>query len=137
MVITIGLGPQEKAITPPFATASTTAAEVQPAGVPLPITVVGFELSAASAAAGIAAWPSEFPGAGSAATGGADDLASDGEAGLDVAATVMAGAMDMAPADRAAVLADVAAPPVEPHADESRTVAAAKPAITATVMLRR
>ena len=42
-----GCGPQSKVMTPPFATARTTAREVQEAGVPVPTTV-----SAASGAAG-------------------------------------------------------------------------------------
>ncbi len=36
-----GLGPQLKVMIPPAATARTTAAEVQPAGEPLPITRSG------------------------------------------------------------------------------------------------
>jgi hypothetical protein len=56
-------------MTPPFATAATTAAEVHPSGVPSPMTVVGSEVSTASAAAGIAPWPSGFPAVkGAAAT---------------------------------------------------------------------
>src|SRR5438445_1543945 len=51
IVIFTGVGPQLKVITPPLATAATTAADVQPAGVPSPITVVGCEVSAAAAAA--------------------------------------------------------------------------------------
>src|SRR5690349_2497373 len=46
---------------PPLATASTTAADVQLAAVPLPITRVGCEVSAARASAGIAALPPGFP----------------------------------------------------------------------------
>lgn len=41
MVIVTGSAPQLKVMTPPCATAFTTAADVQLAGVPLPITVVG------------------------------------------------------------------------------------------------
>jgi hypothetical protein len=63
--MTTGLGPQSKVMIPPRATAATTAAEVQLAGLPSPMTRVGCELSTAWAADGIAAWPSGFPGAGS------------------------------------------------------------------------
>ena len=38
ILITTGFGPQLKVITPPRATALTTAADVQPAGVPEPMT---------------------------------------------------------------------------------------------------
>ena len=38
ILIVTGLGPQLKAITPPLATAATTACEVQLSGVPLPTT---------------------------------------------------------------------------------------------------
>src|ERR1700683_3926938 len=38
IVIVTGLGPQSKVITPPAATSRTTAADVQPAGLPSPIT---------------------------------------------------------------------------------------------------
>jgi hypothetical protein len=46
---------------PPAATAATTACEVQPAGVPVPITLVGCEVSAACACAGTAARPFGLP----------------------------------------------------------------------------
>ena len=52
MVIVTGLGPQSKMITPPWATAATTAAEVQLCGVPFPMTRSGFEVSTASASGG-------------------------------------------------------------------------------------
>jgi hypothetical protein len=61
MVITTGRGPQEKVMTPPAATAATTAAEVQLAAVPLPMVRAGCEASAARPAAGTAAWPCGFP----------------------------------------------------------------------------
>ncbi|CAM3168638.1 hypothetical protein COSO111634_04580 [Corallococcus soli] len=47
-----GSGPQSKVMTPPLATASTKAAPVQLAGVPVPTTVVGLETSARPASAG-------------------------------------------------------------------------------------
>jgi hypothetical protein len=93
MVITTGAGPQEKVITPPFATAATTAADVQLAGVPLPITRVGWEVSTAAAAAGIAAWPLGFPGIGNAAATAVDRAAEglgEGEAEVGVTVTVEA-----------------------------------------------
>jgi hypothetical protein len=46
MVIVTGAEPQRKPITPPWATACTTAAEVQPAGVPVPTHRVGFVATA-------------------------------------------------------------------------------------------
>lgn len=42
-----GLGPQEKVMTPPAATALTTASEVQLSGVPVPTTRVGSLVSTA------------------------------------------------------------------------------------------
>jgi hypothetical protein len=56
-----GAGPQAKVMTPPAATAATTAAEVQLAAVPVPTTLVGWEVSAGRASAGIAAWPLLLP----------------------------------------------------------------------------
>jgi hypothetical protein len=49
MAMVTGAGPQANVTVPPRATARTTAAEVQPAGVPFPTTVAG------EAAAGAAA----------------------------------------------------------------------------------
>ncbi|GII05914.1 hypothetical protein Pta02_79220 [Planobispora takensis] len=59
-------------MTPPAATARTTAREVQPAGVPSPTTRVGREVSTTRASAGTAARPRGFPGPGApdAAAGG-------------------------------------------------------------------
>jgi hypothetical protein len=71
MAIVTGAGPHEKVITPPAATAATTAAEVQLAAVPAPTTVVGCEVSTGRPSAGIAAWPFGLPADGSAACGGA------------------------------------------------------------------
>jgi hypothetical protein len=76
MVIVTGAGPQKNVITPPAATAATTASDVQLAGVPSPITRVGFDVSSAAASAGIAASPSGFPGGGRrGGTGGAASVA--------------------------------------------------------------
>jgi hypothetical protein len=66
MVMVTGAGPQSKVITPPAATAATTAADVQPAGVPLPTTRSGLRVSTARASAGTDAPPSGLPGLGSA-----------------------------------------------------------------------
>ena len=62
-VITIvcGSAPQLNVMTPPRATASTTAREVQLAGVPLPITRSGCEVSTSRASGG-SATPFGFPG---------------------------------------------------------------------------
>src|SRR5580704_10458208 len=59
-----GSGPQSKVTTPPAATAATTAAEVQLAGVPSPTTVVGFETSSASASGGMGHVPAGLPAGG-------------------------------------------------------------------------
>jgi hypothetical protein len=66
MVMVTGAGPQSKVITPPAATAATTAADVQPAGVPLPTTRSGLRVSTARASAGTDASPAGLPGLGSA-----------------------------------------------------------------------
>ncbi|GGN62282.1 hypothetical protein GCM10010112_20280 [Actinoplanes lobatus] len=65
MVIVTGCGPQSKVIRPPAATAFTTAAEVQLAGVPLPIVRSGRLVSTARAVAGTVAFPPGLPGFGS------------------------------------------------------------------------
>src|SRR3984957_9951635 len=61
IVIVTGLGPQSKVMMPPSATACTTAADVQPAAEPLPITWSGWLVSTARPAAGTAACPSGLP----------------------------------------------------------------------------
>jgi hypothetical protein len=82
IVITTGAEPHEKVITPPLATAATTAAEVQLPALPLPTTVVGCEVSTACPAAGTAACPPGFPNEG---TGGGDaDADDDPDADADV-----------------------------------------------------
>src|SRR5262245_38315365 len=58
-----GLGPQSKVMIPPAATASTTAPEVQPAGLPLPMTRSGCDVSTARASAGTPAPPRGLPAA--------------------------------------------------------------------------
>jgi hypothetical protein len=106
IVIVTGAGPQSKVITPPAATARTTAAEVQLAAVPVPITRSGRPVFAARAAAGTAAWPSGLPGLGSAAgarVGGAGDglaagVAAD-RAGADATGLGAAGAVGAAAGD--------------------------------------
>ncbi|WP_308285369.1 hypothetical protein [Actinoplanes hulinensis] len=64
MVIVTGCGPQSKVIRPPAATAFTTAAEVQLAGVPSPIVRSGRLVSTARAVAGTVAFPPGLPGFG-------------------------------------------------------------------------
>src|SRR5689334_443940 len=76
ILIVTGSGPQLKVVMPPAATALTTAAEVQLAGVPLPTVRVGWLVSTARAADGIEAWPPALPGLGS--VFGATDLAGVG-----------------------------------------------------------
>jgi hypothetical protein len=70
-VITTGRGPHENVMTPPAATAATTAAEVQLPAVPVPMTRSGRETSAARASGGTAACPSGFPAVSGPAAGGA------------------------------------------------------------------
>jgi hypothetical protein len=53
-----------KVITPPLATALTTQAEVQLAGLPLPMTRFGWLVFTARAARGTNTWPSGLPTAG-------------------------------------------------------------------------
>src|SRR5690348_11905998 len=57
IVIVTGSGPQSKVMMPPAATALTTAAEVQLAGVPFPTVRVGLLVSTARAADGTDACP--------------------------------------------------------------------------------
>src|SRR5438552_1362799 len=61
MVIVTGRGPQEKVITPPAATAATTACEVQPAGVPSPMTWSGWLVLTGCPAGGTSAWRAGLP----------------------------------------------------------------------------
>src|SRR5258708_36013010 len=56
-----GLGPQLNLIIPPLATALTTAADVQLAGLPLPMTWFGCAVLTARAAGGTQAWPFGLP----------------------------------------------------------------------------
>jgi hypothetical protein len=117
MVIVTGAGPQSKVITPPAATAATTAADVQLAGVPRPMTRSGLRVSSARAAPGTAASPSGLPGLGSGrggfGVGEADDgvgaAAAEGvaEAGADAEATGAGGAGGVSPVQPARVKAQV------------------------------
>ncbi|GAA4974642.1 hypothetical protein GCM10025331_81230 [Actinoplanes utahensis] len=100
MAIVTGDGPQSKVMTPPAATAFTTAAEVQLAGVPSPIVRSGRLVSTALAAAGTAARPDALPGRGSFLTAGGLAVADTGAdvAGLagGVTATAEGGVTDEA-----------------------------------------
>src|SRR5882757_11297488 len=64
MVMVTGFGPQLNVMMPPRATALTTAAEVQLAGVPVPMTWSGWLVFTAAPARGTLAWPSGFPKSG-------------------------------------------------------------------------
>jgi hypothetical protein len=66
IVIVTGAGPQLNVMTPPAATAAVTAAGVQLAGVPSPITWSGWLVSTAWPAAGTVAPPPGLPAAGGA-----------------------------------------------------------------------
>src|SRR6185436_15926718 len=61
-VMVIGLAPQLKVITPPAVTAASTAAEVQPAGVPVPMTWSGRLTFSNPMPAGTGARPVGLPG---------------------------------------------------------------------------
>ena len=66
MTMVTGSGPQSNVITPPCATASTTACDVHVAGVPAPITTSGCDVSTARASSGNGT-PAGFPGRGASA----------------------------------------------------------------------
>ena len=80
MVMVTGSGPQLKVMTPPAATAATTASEVQLAGVPSPITWSGREVSSGCASGGTGARPSGLP-ARSRGGGGSGDAVTSALAG--------------------------------------------------------
>lgn len=67
ILIVTGAAPQENVITPPAATAETTAADVQLAAVPLPTTCVGCDVFTGLPCAGTLAWPFGLPACGSVA----------------------------------------------------------------------
>jgi hypothetical protein len=64
MVIVTGFGPQSNVMMPPAPTAATTAADVQLAGVPCPITWSGAVVATAWPACGTLPWPAGLPAAG-------------------------------------------------------------------------
>jgi hypothetical protein len=88
----IGAGPQENVITPPAATAVTTACDVQLPGVPLPMTLVGFEMSSALASAGIAAFPAGLPNWAGGATGAGGGGGGAAEAAVEAEVVAETGA---------------------------------------------
>ena len=62
--IVTGLGPQSNVMMPPSATAFTTAADVQPAGVPWPITWFGWLVLTSRPATGTVTCPFGLPTSG-------------------------------------------------------------------------
>src|SRR5262245_48162192 len=78
IAIVTGSGPQLNRMMPPAATAATTAADVQLAAEPVPMTRVGREVSTARASGGTAARPAGLPGAN--ARGGVDGATDGAEA---------------------------------------------------------
>src|SRR5689334_21515203 len=82
IVMVTGAGPQLNVMMPPAATAFTTAADVQLAGVPLPTLRVGWLVSTARPADGTVACPFGLPGLGS-SLGGVDVRDGDGFADAD------------------------------------------------------
>src|SRR5215813_7845786 len=115
IVIVTGRGPQENVITPPAATAATTACEVQLAGVPLPMTWSGWRVLTGRPAGGTYARPAGLPAAGS-PTGGGDGLGlGGGELDILARATAeLAAPATAAPAPGDAALLALSARP--PHA---------------------
>src|SRR5215831_7072758 len=133
IVIVTGRAPQLKVITPPAATAATTACEVQLAGVPSPMTWSGWLVLTGRPAAGTNAWPAGFPAAGS-RTGVGDGL------GLGLGA----GELDIPARATAALAAPATAAPAPvplgdapPHAasvtpDANATTSAVAPPLSRT-----
>jgi len=120
IVIVTGVGPQLKVMIPPMATAWTTAAEVQLAGVPVPMTWLGRAVLTARPAGGTQASPSGYPYRGSGPLAVAADIAASvrDRAVTDVAAGSAAGAAagaDNATRVAAAGLAALAWPAVAPQ----------------------
>jgi hypothetical protein len=117
IVIVTGRGPQEKVITPPAATAATTACEVQLAGVPSPMTWSGWLVLTGRPAGGTYAWPAGLPAAGS-RTGGGDGVGvglGAGELDIPARATAeLAAPATAAPTPGDAALVALGAAP--PHA---------------------
>ncbi|HST67502.1 MAG TPA: hypothetical protein VLM05_20195 [Mycobacteriales bacterium] len=129
IAIVTGLGPQSNVTTPPAATAATTAAEVQPAGLPVPITRVGREVSTRAPPPG-AGGPAGagFAGAafGAGVRGAATTLPADGIGGAGVAVVVTAaGALGLLGAGAAASTA-----PTLGRAGDPQPARAAIPATT-------
>jgi hypothetical protein len=92
MVIVTGFGPQLKVMMPPLATARTTAAEVQLAGDPLPMTWFGCLVLTARPAAGTVALPDGLPyRAGAGADGLGDGTGAIVAVGVGAVAPVAAG----------------------------------------------
>src|SRR6202020_1701137 len=91
MVMVTGFGPQLNVMTPPRATALTTAAEVQLAGVPVPMTRFGWLVFTAAPACGTAACPPALPKSGRRCAAGA---------AATLPAAAPAGALVPAEADR-------------------------------------
>jgi hypothetical protein len=132
IVMATGAGPQEKVMTPPAATAATTAAEVQLAAVPLPTTRVGCEVSTAFASAGTVAWPLGLPnvaGGGAALLRAADGLG-DGELGVELATGLAAG--DTSATRQVAVAVEAGAQPVRAAPSRSPATSAAVPEVSRT-----
>jgi hypothetical protein len=139
MVIVTGRGPQEKVITPPAATAATTACEVQLAGVPSPMTWSGWLVLTGCPAGGTSAWPAGLPAAGS-RTGDGDALGLGlglGAGELDLAARATAGLAapaTTAPAPGDALVAPGDAPPhaASVTADANAMTSAVAPPLSRT-----
>jgi hypothetical protein len=126
MVMVTGAGPQENVMIPPAATAETTAAEVQLAGVPLPTTRLGCVVSTARAAAGTGAWPLGLPAWSNGAPLGLTDGWAEGDAlGVGLAAGLTV-------ADGVAAAARQSAVPVA-EAQPVSTAPSSNPAVSAAV----
>src|SRR5580700_8006975 len=133
IMIVTGSAPQSKVITPPLATAATTAPDVQPAAVPLPITWSGWEVFTGCAAAGMGAPPAGFPARG---LGGCGACLRLPVKAADPASPAPAATLGPAVTDWLAVAArGVTGAPALPHA-ASKAPEPARASTPAPVMIR-
>jgi hypothetical protein len=133
IAIVTGAGPQSNVITPPAATAATTAAEVQPAGEPEPTTRSGCEVSTPRESTGAAAPPglavaavvrgaaTSFPADGSGRDGGRDVVGAGAGALLVTTGAGALSATGRAGEPQAASAAVPATPTASRHPRRKRT----------------
>jgi hypothetical protein len=133
-VIVTGRGPHENVITPPAATAATTACEVQLAGVPSPTTWSGWAVLTGRPADGTNVRPAGLPAGGSRAGGGDELGLGAGERDIPARSTAELAAPAMAaPAPGDAVLAGGAPPQAASVTlDANATTSAVTPPLSRT-----